>query len=297
MRPLGFCRYLEEYGWAPTVLTTSPSSVYPPHPVDEQLLKKLPEGVQVHIIPYSSRLDSLLTFRHHFRSYVSRFLIHTKKHPIAATAAPVHENVSAGNSPLSMAKRFLLDWLFSFPDPQCSWIAAVMKHVSSWPREQFPDAIFATGSPWTSLVIGRQLASRFEVPFLADFRDPWAPNAFYHYTSPYLIKKTKLLEESVCSSADWVIANTEELRGQFHTEYPSLERKCITLTNGFHRDDFGEADIRPPRLERNGPPSLGDDKGLETISFWYDVHDEDPDRSCCKLYWNYSNKESLGPNK
>jgi hypothetical protein len=34
MRPLGFCRYLREYGWQPRVLTTDPKSVYPAMGVD-----------------------------------------------------------------------------------------------------------------------------------------------------------------------------------------------------------------------------------------------------------------------
>src|SRR3990167_2805273 len=60
MRPLGFCRYLETYGWRPWVLTTSPGSVYPPHQMDEELLDRLPPGLKIESVPYSNLLNRMI---------------------------------------------------------------------------------------------------------------------------------------------------------------------------------------------------------------------------------------------
>lgn len=67
----------------------------------------------------------------------------------------------------------------------------VLNYVGSLAKEERPDLVFATGSPWTSLVIARELGRRFSVPFIVDFRDPWANNANFHYVSPQLIRKPK----------------------------------------------------------------------------------------------------------
>lgn len=239
MRPLGFCRYLEEYGWRPWILTTSPDSVYPPHPMDDGMMEKLPKTVKVDAVPYSGQLDRFIAWRNRLRGLLPR-MIGTRRD---LRRAPSVTQVSSGSSvpvhrKASALKSLVMDWAFSFPDPQCAWIAPALKHVASLPREQFPHAVLATGGPWSGLVLGWLVARRFGVPFLVDFRDPWASNAHFHFSSPYLRHKSKKLERRVCAAADTIIANTDELATQFRDEYPEFTGKCVVIPNGFHRDDF-----------------------------------------------------------
>lgn len=239
MRPLGFCRYLEEYGWRPWVLTTSPCAAYPPHPIDEQLLAKLPGDVKVEVVPYIDPLEQILTLRNYIRSRLSG-LSAVQDGGSKKQISQVESKLSTLQKMGTMAsiKQFVLDWIFLFPDRQRAWIPPVLRHFDYLRRDEYPDAVFATGGPWTSLIVGQLLAKRFGVPFIADFRDPWASNAHLHFTSHYLLNKSTKLERSVCASAACVIANTEELRSKFVSDYPELKDKCVAITNGCHRQDF-----------------------------------------------------------
>lgn len=237
MRPLGFCRYLGSYGWTPHVVTTTPDSVYPVHPVDERLSEKLPSTIKVEAIPYSSTLDRLL----HFRKLIRDCLGRRGNHEIADggnRGSNVKTNGIENFGCIGQLKRFVLDRMFAFPDPQRAWMEPVLRHVGSLAKEQRPDLVFATGSPWTSLAIARELGCRFRVPFIVDFRDPWASNAGFHYVSPQLIRKTEMLERRICQEAAAVIANTSELRTHLTALYPEVEGKCVAIPNGFHADDF-----------------------------------------------------------
>lgn len=237
MRPLGFCRYLSTYGWTPYVVTTTPDSVYPVHPVDKRLSGKLPSRIKVEAIPYASTLDKLL----HFRKLIRDRLGRGANHAIAAGVnhgSTVKKDEVENSGQIGQLKRFILDRFFAFPDPQSAWMEPVLKHVGSLSKEERPDLVFATGSPWTSLVIARKLGHRLSVPFIVDFRDPWASNAGFHYVSPQLIRKSELLERLICQEAAAVIANTQELKMHLTELYPEIEDKCVTIPNGFHADDF-----------------------------------------------------------
>ena len=237
MRPLGFCRYLSTYGWTPHVVTTTPESVYPVHPVDERLSRKLPSSIKVEAIPYVSTLDRLL----HCRQVIRDRLGSRRNLAVAARdnhGSGVKTTDLKKSGQIGQWKRFLLDRLFAFPDPQRAWMDPVLKYVSSLAREERPDLVFATGSPWTSLVIARELGRRFSVPFIVDFRDPWANNANFHYVSAQLIRKTEMLERQICQESAAVIANTSELRSHLTALYPEIESKCVAIPNGFHADDF-----------------------------------------------------------
>jgi glycosyltransferase involved in cell wall biosynthesis len=81
--------------------------------------------------------------------------------------------------------------------------------------------------------IAFHLKEQCHVPWVADFRDPWAhwlgsdEDEGWRYMN-------KLLESRCVRKADRVICNTEWLRRDFIRFYPKLpQQKFVTLTNGF----------------------------------------------------------------
>lgn len=236
LRPLGFCRHLHRYGWVPRVVSTDAESVYPRCPTEEELLASLSDTLSIERIPYVSLSQTLLQIRERFRRHIR----------IASTSDGTQETggqrlclPSAGSSATDEStmrnlKRLFLDWAFDFPDPQNSWFHQVLRHFQHLAYQEYPDLVFATGSPWTSLLIGRELARRFRVPFVADFRDPWTSDRVHGFISPWLNRKAEKLEAAVCSAADAIVANTEELRVEFQEKYPHLASKFVTITNGYN---------------------------------------------------------------
>jgi hypothetical protein len=231
MRPLGFCRHLAQYGWRATILTTTPESVYPAHPVDHQLEAHIPTDVQVEHVGYRDSLSGLIGVRDLIRNALSRrpAARHDAQEP-----AQSYGSMPAGTEKTrSILKDTVLDWLFAFPDRQASWIAPAVARIMALKERVRPDVVVATGGPWSNFLVGRTLARRFGCPLMLDYRDPWTCNPYYSFSTGLLTAKARRLEKSICVTAARVITNTEELRDRLCTEYPEIEQKCFAIPNGF----------------------------------------------------------------
>ena len=235
MRPLAFCRYLESYGWLPRVLTTDPASVHPPHPMDRQLMTKLPSTVRVEVASHGNPLGRLVAWRNRVRAVLG-----VRKNGQAA-GGPVQESDGSPTTKsgrLGALKDLILDWRFAFPDPQCAWLKPAVAFARGWPEAEIPDIVWATGGPWTSHLVGQHLAQYWGVPYVVDYRDPWTSNPYVSFSSSYLNNSAGRLERSVCQGASRVMTNTHELRVQLERDYPDLAGKTLTITNGFDPDSF-----------------------------------------------------------
>lgn len=265
MRPLGFCRYLEQYGWQPHVLTTGLDSVYPPMTLDTHLSGRLASDMPITRVPHPNPLWTLIQMRDQLRQ-----TLRGENQPQSQRSDSVgvlesshqsHQGNSHSTSPSTWTtcKDFVSDRLV-FPDPQRFWFRPALKAGLRICREVRPDAIVATGSPWTSLLVGRAIAEHTRIPFIADFRDPWtAPNFHGHVLSPALLDKAKQLESKVCDTATRVIANTPELRAQLladHAELAGLPDRCITITNGFDGKAIGIQSLRQDNQTNMQQPAL-----------------------------------------
>jgi len=233
LRPLGFCRHLEKYGWRPSVVTTDNASVHPPCPLDADMSQSLSPNIEVLRIGYTNGLQTLLAIRKQVQALL-RFGRPQNGHPAEKAEHESRAGVPRQPSALSNMKTFCLDWAFDFPDQSNRWLPAVMRHVSSLSEEHTPDLVYATGGPWTGLLVGLALAKRFGVPFVADFRDPWVGDSAQRFISSYLKRKAEKLEARICQGAAAIVANTEELRAEFVKRYPALAAKFVTITNGFN---------------------------------------------------------------
>ena len=240
MRPLGFCRHLEAYGWRPCVLTTTPESVYPPHPVDHHLATYVPAHVRVEHVGYRDSLSRLIDMRNRVRNSI---LARSVSRPDAGgTVQSQPPATDFAPKPGSILKDAVLDWLFAFPDRQASWVAPAVERIVSLKGQVNPDVVVATGGPWTNFVVGRTLARRLGCPLILDYRDPWTCNPYYAFSAKFLTEKARRLEKSMCLTASRVITNTEELRQRLCVEYPGIERKSIAIPNGFDPEILGTGD-------------------------------------------------------
>lgn len=229
-RPLSFCRYLEEYGWRPRILTTDPQSVWPPLYNDPELCRLLPTHLQIERVPHRTPLRDLIRVRSQVRT-LSRWIYqpHVNDDPIGSPGVDDGAGIS---DHIVKLRNVVQERTFSFPDPQCFWFRPALRRMVKLFSNERPDVVLATGKPWTSLLLGRAIAKRFRVPFLADFRDPWLRNP-HLLAGAYLTRAARKLERRICSSASRVVTTTQELRDQLAADYPHLKDKFITITNGF----------------------------------------------------------------
>ncbi|HJV66226.1 MAG TPA: glycosyltransferase [Geomonas sp.] len=166
----------------------------------------------------------------------------------AAGAAPAPPAAPAAAGSGERGRRSLAQWLKDLaydlcysPDGASGWILPAFLCGCRIARKERPRAIFASGMPWSALVIAWLLHLATRIPFVADFRDPWIGNPFHASKGRALDALGRWLERRVVSSAALVSANTDQLRDEFLQRYPELDpAKFVVLGNGFDPDDFAQ---------------------------------------------------------
>ena len=129
---------------------------------------------------------------------------------------------------------------YYFPDPTAApWLKPAVRAGLKLVREKKINIIFATGTPWTALVVARLISKKTGVPFIADFRDPWLGNPFSTSKGKLLDWRERICERKIVEEAALITANTEPLREEFKAIYPNVSAdRIITLPNGFDTHDF-----------------------------------------------------------
>ncbi len=104
------------------------------------------------------------------------------------------------------------------------------------------DCIISSGPPHTMHLIALGLKKKLNIPWIADFRDPWTNIDFYKELklSKWADKKHHYLERKVLENSDYVISVGETLTN----ELVELGAKCVkTITNGYDETDLAEAQV------------------------------------------------------
>ncbi len=130
-------------------------------------------------------------------------------------------------------------WL-GIPDRYWPWFFAARRAGAQAILGGGMDAIYSTYPLPTAHLIGLSLKRRFGLPWIADFRDPWATEGEHGLAARIEAR----LERMVIKAADRVICNTPAMRRSFLARYPDqAAEKFVTITNGYDEKDF--ASITP----------------------------------------------------
>lgn len=130
---------------------------------------------------------------------------------------------------------------FSVPDVSVWWVPWAAWHGYRVIQEQ-TDAIFVTGSPFSSYFIGAVLKKLTGTPLVIDFRDAWTLNPDEYAPARYWLLRWRdpiesFMERMVLRCADKVILCTDGMREDF-VDYYQCEELFVTIRNGFDSDDF-----------------------------------------------------------
>ena len=217
-RWLKFVKYLREFGWEPVVYT--PENPEAPA-IDMSLEKDIPENLTVIKTkiwePYSV-YKKLVGIKPE-EKIKAGFLSENKKPSLI-------ENISVkirGN--------------FFIPDARKFWIKPSIKFLTKYLKDNPVDAIVSTGPPHSMHMIALGLKKKLNIPWLADFRDPWTNIDFYEELnlSASADKKHHQMEKSVLENADTVSVISRTMAVDFKRLY---NRHYEVITNGFDEDDI-----------------------------------------------------------
>lgn len=198
-------------------------------------------GWQPHILSIKSARDRLTDTETKLLQEVSIFELQP---PFDRTAKPkgqkIASNESGKNKPTLIG-----DKLSAFIDknfPIDTWIPLFWLNYSKIKKqveEADPDILFSTGDPWSAHWLGYKLSKKYDIPWVADFRDPWTlTNINLKQRSGFSASLDKRWEEKIVKQASWVTFTSEATRQLYEKAYPSIEGRSTAIYNSFEKALF-----------------------------------------------------------
>jgi len=226
LRWWGLSRQLARRGWSVRMITAADG----PNEMSS-------EGIGLRRVPPSRTLnDRYSRWRQGYRPEVGS----DESEP----SAP--DNQSNGWRFGSRAARVLrreVGGLLSFPDGARGWVFRALVEVRNSTKEFRPDVVISTGPPHSvHLAVGLALRGT-GVPWLADFRDPWADEARLHQDVAWACPVIARFEAWVGRSADGLLTTTPELATVFRKRFPAASVQC--LPNGVDTDKLPARSSNP----------------------------------------------------
>lgn len=106
--------------------------------------------------------------------------------------------------------------------------------------EERPDIIVATMSPFETADVASYLSHEFDIPWVADLRDPWVLDEWQvHPSRWHRMHRLKKMGNKLATASS-IIMNTREAAIRFQSAFPDLGPRVIHITNGFDAEDFEE---------------------------------------------------------
>jgi len=220
-RWLKFVKYLRDFGWEPVVYT--PENPEPPA-IDPSLLHDVPDGIEL----IKSKIWEPYSMYKKF------------------TGQRKEEKVKAGFLSEKIKPKFTENisvWIrgnLFIPDARKYWIKPSINILLKYLQKEKIDLIATNGPPHSMHLIGLGLKKKFNIPWLADFRDPWTGIDFYDQLklSKWADNKHKRLEMAVLNAADKITTVSwswaEDMK-------KICGREVEVVTNGYDHADFENA--------------------------------------------------------
>ena len=135
---------------------------------------------------------------------------------------------------------------FFIPDARKGWNKFAFKAAKVLLDEQTFDCVVITSPPHSSQLIGLKIKSLYNIPWIADMRDPWTDIYYYDklIQTRWAKKRDLNLEKKVLNTADKVIVvsgQTKTLLAQ-KVDFP---QKIEVIPNGYDQSDFDYSNITP----------------------------------------------------
>lgn len=207
-RTLKFTKYMKQYNWEPTVLTTGNTAYYA-H--DNTLLVEA-EKAGVRIIrtegnDINSRLGKKGTVKippEWMRKFLSRM----------SASVFIPDNKTGWSSKALGAARKLLQ------------------------KEEF-DIIYVTAPPFSSFNMAVKLKKEFSLPLVVDYRDLWYDNHFGFYPTPVHKYLHKSMEYAALKAADRIIVINRRMKEKIMDRFRFITFEDVfIISQGFDPEDF-----------------------------------------------------------
>jgi hypothetical protein len=211
-----FAKYLPQQGWQPVIYTPSNPEM---QSVDESLLGDIPDEAVIVKTPIHE--------------------IYGLYRKLTGKKASQKE-VNMVNSRKKSLKERIVMWIrgnLFIPDPRVSWVGPSVRFLKKYLKEHPVDVIVSTGPPQSMHLIARKISKAMDLPWIADFRDPWTKIFYFKHLSltAWARRKHKRLEQAVLDDATRVVAVSPLVQEDFQKETAT---PVELITNGYDEEDF-----------------------------------------------------------
>jgi glycosyltransferase involved in cell wall biosynthesis len=218
-RTLKFVKYMKNFNWDPTILTTSETGYYA-H--DNSLLAEA-ESANIRIVRTKGRdINSLLS----------------KKGTVKMPPEVIRKIISRLSS------------TFFIPDNKKGWTKKAIKSARELLKSEKFDLIFVSAPPFSAINMAVKLKKEFNLPLVIDYRDLWFGNQFTFYPTPFHKFLNKHMEYLALKAADKVIVTNRRMKEKIINWYKFLSFEDIfIISHGFDPEDF--TNLLPEKRENN----------------------------------------------
>ena len=222
-RLLKFIKYLQPLGWQITVYV-------PNNPryenMDPSLEEQVPSGVTVIRHPIVEPL-----------AWLSRL----------SQKGNANTTLSAQSKHAGWAARLAL-WIrgnLFIPDARRLWIGPSVRFLRKYLREHSVDILFSTAPPHTTTVIANRLKQYTQVPWVADFRDPWTQVDYLQWfpLTRWAWQKHRRLEQQALQQANLILNVSEAWKEDLER---IGARTVEVIYSGYDPDDFAHLSRTAP---------------------------------------------------
>ncbi len=221
-RWLKMTKYIPDLNWQPVIFT--PANGEAPV-IDESLLNQVHPSVEVVTSPIWEPY-----------SFYKKFT--GKKSDEKVYSGFINDKKESFTQKLSVFIR----GNFFIPDARKFWINSGAKVLSKYLKNNPVDAIISTGPPHSTHLIASKVVKDHNIPWIADFRDPWTNIDFYDQLklTPWADKKHRRLEQLVLKSASKIVT----VSSHWADDFKQLSDRDVTvIRNGFDHADFENSGI------------------------------------------------------
>jgi hypothetical protein len=214
-RVLKFVKYMKDYNWEPTVITTGNPKYYS---YDKYLYDEA-ENLKIRILR-TEHFNPDSIFSDLKNPKMSAEFIRKIKSRICQT--------------------------FFIPDNKKGWSKKVFFIAKNLLEKEKFDIIFVSGPPFSSFIVAAKLSQMFDISLFVDYRDLWTNNPFGFIPSPlhkYLHKKK---EYYVLKTADKIITVNRKIKEKIINTFKFLNYEDVMIIpHGYDIADFANVTPEP----------------------------------------------------
>jgi glycosyltransferase involved in cell wall biosynthesis len=234
IRVAKLAKYLPDFGWDPTILTV---------PLDHVVLRDDELATEMGDIPVV-RVPRLLARALPPVSHLDSRPENASGSNKDSSGAAVPRDPSP--RPYGRRSRLRVSGKMLVPDSAVLWALPASRRAAALAKGF--DAVLTTAPPFSTHLVGNDLARRHGIPWVAEYRDNWTTNPLYRRSAP-IQWFNRRLERRFLAAAGAVVVVSEAAAAELRSSFPGLDAKIHVARNGFDPEDLPATGGRPETFE------------------------------------------------